>query len=71
MSGVGEVSSEVLASESIEELQRIDKERFSFYPTNKGVEKEWENESEERISSYEKGSLPTLDEADVFSKYKR
>ena len=71
MSAVDGVLSKVLALESSEKLQLIDKVLSSFYPTNKGVDKEWENEAEERINSHAQGSLPTLDEVDVLSKYKK
>jgi len=71
MSGIDGVLSKVLALESSEKLQLMDQVLSSFYPTNKGVDKEWENESEERIRSHEQGSLPVLDKADVFLKYKK
>jgi len=71
MLGVDRVLSKALALSSTEKLQLIDNILASFYPINKGVDNEWKNEAEERISSYGQGSIPVLDESDVLSKYKK
>lgn len=71
MSKINEILSGVTSLNANEKLQLIDKVLASIYPSNKGVDKEWENESEERIRSYEKGLLPTLDESAVLEKYKK
>ena len=71
MSNINKILSDMSSLSSNEKLQLVDKILTSFYPSNKGVEQEWKRESEERILSYEKGSLPTLNENDVLSKYKK
>lgn len=71
MPNVDELLSKALAYESTEEVQLLDKVLASVYPSNKGVEIVWDEESEERISAYEKGNLPAVNEQDVFKKYKR
>ena len=71
MSTIDKILSDMSSLNADEKLQLVDKVLTSFYPNNKGVEQEWERESEERIRSYEKGSLPTLNATDVLSKYKK
>ncbi|PHS30600.1 MAG: hypothetical protein COA92_09385 [Sulfurovum sp.] len=71
MPDIDELLSQVLVHESTEELQLLDKVLSSGYPSNKGVEIVWDEESEERINAYEKGNLPAVNELDVFKKYKR
>jgi hypothetical protein len=43
----------------------------SVYPVSKGVEVLWGDEAEERISSYAKDNLPSIDEEATFAKYKK
>lgn len=71
MSSINKVLVEALALESTEKLELIDKLLASFYPVSKGVEILWSNEAEERISTYENGTLPTIDLETTFAKYKR
>ncbi|CAA6815612.1 MAG: Unknown protein [uncultured Sulfurovum sp.] len=61
---------EALALESSEKLQLIDALLASVYPVNKGVEKVWNDEVEERLITYNKGNLPSIDEETTFAKYK-
>ena len=71
MSNIDKLLSEALAHESTEKLQLIDKVLASVYPVSKGVEVLWSNEAEERISTYENGNIPTIDEETTFAKYKK
>ena len=71
MSNIDKLLSEVLADESTEKLEFIDKLLASVYPVSKGVEVLWSNEAEERIFTYENGNIPTIDEEITFAKYKK
>lgn len=71
LSNIEPVLSEALALSSTEKLLLIDKILASIYPVNKGVETVWNDESEERLSTYKNGNLPSIEEEDTLAKYKR
>lgn len=71
MSNIEKIVSEALALESKEKIELIDKLLASFYTLSEGVEKIWNDETRERISSYENGNLPSFDEEKTFAKYKK
>lgn len=69
MSSIDKILSEALALTSSEKLQLIDALLDSVYPTNEGVDKVWNDESEERLVTYQNGNLPSIDEETTFIKY--
>lgn len=71
MSNTDKILEEALALGTIEKLELMDKLLLSFYPISQGVEALWKEEAQERLSSYEKGNIPIIDEENTFSKYKR
>jgi hypothetical protein len=71
MSNIDKLLSEALGLQSTEKLELIDKLLASVYPVSKGVEVLWGDEAEERISSYAKDNLPSIDEEATFAKYKK
>lgn len=71
MSSVNDIFSEVSLLNDTAKLQLVDKILMSLNQTNKGVEAIWNEEAEERITAYEQGRVPTVDEQDVLKKYSK
>ena len=62
---------DVLALNSNEKIQLVDKILASLHPINKGVDAVWGDEAEERLVAFNEGRVPTTDEKDVFKKYSK
>lgn len=60
---------DILALNSHEKVQLIDKILASLHPVNKGVDAVWEEEAKERLVAFDEGRVPTVDEKDVLLKY--
>ena len=60
---------DVLALNSTDKLQLVDKILISLNPVNKGVEATWEEEAEERVTAHKHGHVAAIDAHEVFSKY--
>jgi len=69
MADIDKILSDIVALKSTEKVALIEKVLESIYPLNTGVEKVWNDEAEERITAYEQGRVPTIDELDVLKKY--
>jgi len=71
MSTTDNILVDVLALNTTDKLQLIDQILASLHPVNKGVDAVWEDEAEERLSAFDEGRVPSLDEKDVFEKYSK
>ncbi len=71
MSEIDKILVDVLALNSQDKLQLIDKMLASIQPTNKGVETVWKDEAEERITAYDQGRVSAVDEQNVLKKYSK
>ena len=62
---------DVLPLHNSDKLQLVDKILASMQPINNGVDKVWENESEERITAYNEGRVSSIDEDEILKKYSK
>jgi putative addiction module component (TIGR02574 family) len=69
MSMTDKILVDVLALNSHEKIQLVEKILSSLHPTNKGVAAVWEEEAEERLVAFSEGRVPTVDVQDVLQKY--
>jgi len=69
MSMTDKILVDVLALNSSEKIQLIDKILTSLHPINKGVDAVWGDEAEERLAAFSEGRVPTIDERDALQKY--
>ena len=60
---------DVLALNSTDKFQLVDKILTSLNPVNKGVEATWEEEAEERVTAYSHGHVSIIDAQEVLAKY--
>jgi len=71
MLAVEHIFNEISPLKPVEKLQLIDKILNSLNPSDKNLENIWAKEAEDRIEAYDKGLIATVNEDDVFSKYRR
>ena len=71
MRAIDEIFSDILPLSHTDKLLLVDRILASLYPANKGVEKIWKDEAEERLEAYDQGNISAADEKDIFLKYKR
>ncbi len=71
MLAVEHIFNEISPLKPVEKLQLIDKILNSLNPSDKKLEDIWANEAEDRIEAYGRGLISTVNEDDVFSKYRR
>jgi putative addiction module component (TIGR02574 family) len=65
------IFNEVSPLKPVERLQLIDKILNSLNPSDKKLEDIWAKEAEDRIEAYDRGLISTVNEDDVFLKYRR
>ncbi len=70
MPDIDKIVSTILPLTSMQKLELVDQVLASIYPVNNGAEEIWKNEADERVEAYEKGYISTIDEKELFSKYK-
>lgn len=69
MSQIDKILVDVLALNTSDKVQVMDKILTSLQPINKGVDALWAKEAEERIIAYKEERVPTVEIEDVFQKY--
>ena len=68
---VEHIFNEISPLKQVEKLQHIDKILNSLNPSDEKLEDIWAKEAEDRIEAYDKELVSTVNEDDVFSKYRR
>ena len=71
MLAVEHIFNEISPLKPVEKLQLIDKILNSLNPSDEKLEDIWAKEAEDRIEAYDKELVSTVNEDDVFSKYRR
>lgn len=71
MLAVEHILDEISPLKPVEKLQLIEKILDSLNPSNKQVEDIWAKEAEDRLAAYDNGLVSTVNEDDVFLKYRR
>ncbi len=71
MLAIEEIFTEISPLKPLDKLRLIEKILNSLNQPDKSIEKIWANEAEERIKAYESGLISTVNEDDVFNKYKK
>ena len=68
---VEHIFNEISPLKPVEKLQLIDKILNSLNPSDEKLEDIWAKEAEDRIEAYDRGLISTVNEDDVFLKYRR
>ncbi len=71
MLAIEDIFTEISSLKPLDKLRLIEKILNSLNQPDKSIEKIWANEAEERIKAYENGLISTVNEEEVFKKYKR
>lgn len=71
MLAVEHIFNEISPLKPVEKLQLIDKILNSLNPSDKKLEDIWAKEAEDRVEAYDRGLISTVNEEEVFSKYRR
>jgi len=71
MLAVEHIFNEISPLKPVEKLQLIDKILNSLNPSDKEIEDIWAKEAEDRVEAYDRGLISTVNEEEVFSKYRR
>jgi putative addiction module component (TIGR02574 family) len=71
MLAVEHIFNEISPLKPVEKLQLIDKILNSLNPSDEKLEDIWAKEAEDRIEAYDRGLVSTVNEDDVFLKYRR
>jgi len=70
MLAVEQIFNEISPMKPIEKIKLVDKILSSINQHHDNIDKTWSDEAEARIIAYDSGDIITINQKDVFSKYK-